>query len=118
MERSARSEFGAQSVGRNAGYISEQSISLEFTVLGAASPMLDYVEITQDNIHLLAFALKPGPAVHQASPGTWRKDGAARREGSEIDGAAVVETEVPITSSIAAPKSMRTTQRHSDCARQ
>src|SRR5438477_9088592 len=71
-EQSARGEFRAEDVCRNAGKIPEQRVPLKLALLGTPGPMLDHIEVAQDNIHLFISAPELGAAIHQASPGTWR----------------------------------------------
>jgi hypothetical protein len=78
--------------------------------------MLDHVEIAQEHINLFASAPEPGATVHQAPPRARREHGAARCEGGEIDRAAIVEAEIPVTSRIVGPERTRATQHDGDRA--
>src|SRR5262249_28107957 len=100
-EHPARGESSNEQVRRNPRQIPEQEVHLELALLRASCPLFDHEEVAQDYVHLLAAAAEPGSAVHQPPPGAWRMNGASRGEVAEVDGAAVVEAEVPVAACVA-----------------
>jgi hypothetical protein len=116
VEGPAGGEFGGEEIGGNAGEIAEESVALKLAEVCEARPMLDDVEVAEDDIDLEGATAEPGAAVHEAAPRAGREDGAAGGEGGEIDGAAVVEAEVPITIRIAGGEGAGAAQNDGDSA--
>src|SRR5262249_28225514 len=59
-------------------------------------------------------APQPGSAIHQATPRARGVNGPARGEGGQVDRAAVVEAEVPVTPRVAGPERVRAAQHNGD----
>jgi len=116
VQRHAGRALGEQQVGRSAGQVAEQRVDLVLPALRSLAPVLDDLEIAQQDVHLRAAESEPGAAVHESAPASGRMDGAKAGERARVELAAIVEREIPVARRIGAAQCARSAERDRDGA--
>jgi hypothetical protein len=91
-------------------------VDLELSHFSTLSPVLNHIQVAQDHIHSLGPTLKPGAAIHQATPRPRRLNCPSGGESSQVNRPAVIQAKIPITADIGGSNRMRTAQHDSDSA--